>query len=350
MSDSAAFDDSPRAHGPPPVTGRIRLRPEDFRVEEILGFEPDGAGGHALLQVEKTSANSAWVAGQLARRLSVARRDVGFAGQKDRHAVTVQWFSVPLGVQRPVESLAEIRGPGYRVLTAVPHGRKLRPGSHRANRFRIRLRELSGNSDQLEDRLGSIAEKGVPNYFGPQRFGRRGTNLHRARDWASTGHRPEQRSHRGFALSAARSWLFNRVLATRVETGDWQRILPGEAVILDGSNSFFAASDERPEPDLVQRCQRCDVHPSGPLWGRGEPPVTASVREIELRVVGGEPGLCELLAAQGLDQERRSLRLPVRGLDWRLEGRELQLCFDLPRGTFATAVLHEIARTGADGR
>ena len=349
MKDNANFGDSPRAHGPAPVTGRIRLEPEDFRVEEILGFDPDGIGSHALLQVEKTSANSAWVAGQLARSLSIRRRDVGFAGQKDRNAVTVQWFSVPLGAQCPVESLAEIHGPGYRVLTAVRHGRKLRPGSHRANRFHIRVREVSGDKDQFEVRMRIIADEGVPNYYGPQRFGRRWANLHRARDWARTGREPDQRGNRGFALSAARSWLFNLVLAARVETGSWQRILPGEAVILDGSNSFFGAPDDQPEPGLVERCRRLDVHPSGPLWGRGEPPVTGSARELECRAVSGESELCGLLAAQGLKQERRSLRLPVRGLDWQFEENDIQLVFELPRGTFATAVLHEIVETDPAG-
>jgi tRNA pseudouridine13 synthase len=348
MSTIPAADatDPPTAHGVPPVRGRLRAAPEDFEVEELLGFEPDGAGSHALLVVEKVGANTGWVAAQLARTASVAARDVGWSGQKDRNALTRQAFTLPWPEQASLEPCLGYAGEGYRVISARRHGRKLRPGSHRGNRFAIRVREVAGDAAALEARLQAIASLGVPDYFGPQRFGRGGANLARARDWAAGGAAPRERSGRSFALSAARSAIFNAVVAERVRRGDWNRLLPGEAVMLDGRRSFFRAADI--DETLVARCAAMDVHPSGPLWGRRASPAEGASLAVESAVAAGEPGLCTLLEAEGLEHERRALRLPVRGLRWSVDGEVLSLGFELPRGAFATAVLHEIVRDAWD--
>jgi tRNA pseudouridine13 synthase len=332
----------PRAGREAPASGRIRVEPEDFFVEELLGFEPDGTGGHGLLVVEKRDANTGWVAAQLAKHAGVAVRDVGFSGHKDRHAVTRQAFTVPLAHATDVAHCLEWTGDGYAVLAATRHGRKLRPGSHRANRFVLRIRELAGERTAIEACLRDIAALGVPNYFGPQRFGRDGANLRTATEWAEgRGRAPRERSQRSFVLSAARSSLFNAVLAERVRREDWSRLLPGEAVVLDGRRSFFHAVtiDEA----LEQRCRDFDVHPSGPLPGRGESPASGQALAVEQAALAGQASLVDLLAGEGLEHERRSLRLPVRDFDWRFECEDrLVLEFTLPRGTFATAVLHEL--------
>jgi tRNA pseudouridine13 synthase len=330
----------PAAHGVPPSSGRVRSEPEDFLVDEVLGFEADGAGTHALLTVEKREANTGWVAAQLARAAGVAVRDVGFAGHKDRHAVTRQAYSIPLKETDPLDAWFAHEGEGYRVVAAQRHGRKLRPGSHRANRFALRVRDVTGDRTAVKAALARIAQLGVPNYFGPQRFGRGGANLERARHWAGGGPSPRDRSQRSFMLSAARSHLFNSVLAERIRRGNWNRLVAGEAVMLDGRRSFFAAAAL--DDTLVARCEAMDVHPSGPLAGRGISPTTADALEIESTALGSEQALADLLAGQGLDHERRSLRLPVREFHWEFAGPDLRLDFTLPRGTFATAVLHEI--------
>jgi tRNA pseudouridine13 synthase len=332
--------DLPTAHGKPPARGLLRATPEDFRVEEVLGFEPDGAGPHVLLTVEKRGANTGWVAAQLARAAGIAVRDVGWSGQKDRDAVTRQAFTIPWPERESLDACHEFRGEGFRVVGAVRHGRKLRPGSHRSNRFEVRVAGLQGDITALDARLRLVERRGVPNYFGPQRFGRSGSNLSRARGWAASGTAPRDRTTRGFALSAARSMLFNAVLAERVGDGCWDRLLPGEAAMLDGRRSFFRATDI--DSTLIERCEAMDVHPSGPLWGRGESPASDAALEVENRVASRERELCSLLSAEGLDHERRSLRLPVRGLRWSADEGCLLLGFELPRGTFATAVLHEI--------
>lgn len=332
--------DLPTAHGEPPLRGRIRSVPEDFQVTEILGFAADGEGPHVLLEVEKRDANTGWVAAQLARAAGVQVREVGWSGLKDRHAVTRQSFSVPWPAHASIEGCLEFGGEGYRVLAASRHRRKLRPGSHRANRFALTARDVSGNVELLHERLRTIAARGVPNYFGPQRFGRGGSNLLRARDWAAGGPAPRDRAVRSYALSAARSELYNQVVAERVRHGTWDVLLEGEAALLDGRRSYFSAGaiDET----LRERCRTMDVHPSAPLWGRGATPALAAAREIEERALAGTESLQRLLEAQGLDQERRSVRLPVRAFEWRCDAGLLELEFELPRGAYATAVLHEL--------
>lgn len=340
------MDPLPQAFGPPPASGRIRVADEDFEVEELLGFDADGRGGHVLLEVEKRGANTGWVAGELARVAGVPVREVGYAGHKDRHALTRQSYSVPLVAGATAERWRGFTGEGYRVLDVRPHGRKLRIGAHRGNRFRLRIRDVDGDSALLGDRLDAIARHGVPNYIGPQRFGRDGANLTRARGWAGGGAPPRGRTDRGFALSAARAQVFNMVLAHRVGRGDWNRLLAGEAVLLDGRRSFFHA--EAIDATLIERCAAFDVHPSGPLWGRGASPAAGEAGALECAVVAEEGGLAMLLESEGLAQERRSLRLPVRRFQWRLDGTMLELGFDLPRGVFATAVLHELLRDAWD--
>ena len=328
------------AWGEPPLSGRLRVEPEDFVVEEELGFRPDGVGAHLLLLVEKRGANTGWVAAELARVAGCATRDVGWSGRKDRRAVARQWFSLPWPVTAATSAAESWSGDGYRVLEAARHGRKLRPGSHRANRFRLRIREAVAERAALESRLALIAANGVPNYFGPQRYGREGSNLVRAREWAQGGAAPRDRTQRVFALSTARSELFNRVASERVRRGDWNRLLPGEAVILDGRRSWFRA--DLVDEALAARCVAQDLHPSGPLCGRGDDGPGGEALAVEVAAMAGEPGLRELLVSQGLEAERRALRVPVRNLEWSLDGTDFHIAFELPRGAFATAVLHEL--------
>ena len=255
----------PYAHGVPPLTATLRREPGDFQVEELLGFEASGEGEHAFLLIEKSGANTEWVARRLADIAGVAPAAVGYAGLKDRHAVTRQAFTVQLpGRADPDWGSADI--PGVRVLAASRHQRKLKRGAHRGNRFRIRLRDVHGEHAAVEAKLAAIHAQGVPNYFGEQRFGRDGGNLALAEALFAGKRMP--RVQRGFALSAARSELFNAVLATRVADASWDRALDGEVFMLDGSHAIFG-----PEPSddgLAQRLAALDIHPTGPLWGGGE--------------------------------------------------------------------------------
>jgi tRNA pseudouridine13 synthase len=326
------------AHGGPPLRGQLRARIEDFEVDEVLGFEPDGAGEHVYLRVEKRDANTEWVARQLARFAGVAPMAVGFSGLKDRRALTRQSFSVQLP-GRLDPDWTDMRIEGVRVLSASRHSRKLKRGVHKANLFRIRLRDLEGSRSDAEARIEAVTRRGVPNYFGEQRFGRDGENLDAAR--ALFGGRRLSRSQRGFALSAARSFLFNAVLDRRVAAGEWDRALAGDVWMLAGSHSIFGpqALDEV----LRERLAAFDIDPTGPLWGKGNLRSSDRVAGIELEVARAHADLAEGLVAVDLAQERRSLRLRPQSLrhDW-LADASLALAFVLPAGAFATSVLREI--------
>lgn len=331
----------PCAHGGPAGRAQLRSAPEDFLVQEWLGWEADGAGDHLLLKVRKRGANTVWVAKQLARLAKIDPRDVGFAGLKDRDAVAEQSFTLPAR-SAIGEAWMGVAGEGFEVVAAARHRRKLKRGALKGNDFTITLRGFSGDAAALEARLRAIAAAGAPNYFGPQRFGRDGSNLRAALAWFSDGVAPVDRWQRGFALSAARAAIFNAVVARRVGDGTWNRLLPGEIVNLDGSGSVFVA--EVPDATLEERCGRLDIHPTGPMWGgRQPPPATAA---LEAEVVARHDVLAQGLSKAGLEYERRALRIRVDRLEWAIDGDVVQLRFRLHRGAFATAVLHELIENG----
>jgi tRNA pseudouridine13 synthase len=320
---------------------RIRTHPEDFIVDEIPATEPDGQGEHVWVWLEKTGCNTEHAARCLARAAGVPRSAVGYAGRKDRHAVTTQWFSVQLPGKDAPDWSAQL-GDEFRVLRSERHSRKLKTGFLKGNRFRLTLRECRGDHTGLEQRLDGIRARGVPNYFGPQRFGREGANLDKARAMFEGRLRVRDKKLRGLYLSAARSALFNRVLARRVEQGTWCRALPGDVMILDGSRSHFLA--ETVDAALEERVRIGDVHPSGPLWGRGELETRGDVAALEQTVADAEPVFARGLEEAGLKQERRALRMRVNGLGHRWVDEEtLVLEFELPAGGYATMVLAEIA-------
>ncbi|MGA0588707.1 tRNA pseudouridine(13) synthase TruD [Dyella sp. KRB-257] len=331
----------PFACGGAPLTARLRAAPEDFIVEEILGYDTDGAGEHALLWVEKRGANTDWVARELARFAGVPPVNVGYAGLKDRHAVTRQAFSVQLP-GRPDPDWSAFPHAEAKVLAATRHGRKLKRGALRGNRFVLTLRAVQGEREAAERVLQQIAARGVPNYFGEQRFGREGGNLAQAR--AMFAGRRMDRGQRSILLSAARSQIFNSVLAARVEQGSWDTALPGEIWSLAGSRSWFG-----PEPlddALARRLSQGDIHPSGPLWGEGEPPSTEAVGALERQVAAEHADLAEGLVRARLEQERRALRLMPKDLRWRWpDDATLELAFELPAGAYATVVVRELAAT-----
>lgn len=331
----------PHAYGNPPLTAVLRSSPEDFQVEEILGYDADGEGEHALLWVEKRGANTDWVARELARFAEVPPLNVGYAGLKDRHAVTRQTFSVQLA-GKPDPDWSQFPHAEVKVLAATRHKRKLKRGALRGNRFVLALREVDGDRAVAEQVLAQIAQRGVPNYFGEQRFGREGGNVALAR--AMFAGRRFDRDKRHFLLSAARSHIFNTVLAARVEQGSWDSPMDGEIWALAGSRSWFG-----PEPFdevLSGRLARGDIHPSGPLWGRGETPAKADVAALEHAVAAAHADLADGLVAARMDQERRALRMIPQNLAWRwLEDDALELSFELPAGAYATTVVRELART-----
>jgi tRNA pseudouridine13 synthase len=337
MNRGPALPDWQRAYGGPVLRGRIRSQPSDFQVSEILDFQFTGDGEHDCLHIEKTGANTSWVARGLAKSAGVPVRDVGYAGLKDRAAITRQWFSV----RRPTAAgtnWSVLDLPGVRVLSTARNQRKLRRGAHIGNEFRIALRDVGEPDDRLSALLQRCRDEGVPNYFGEQRFGRDGGNIELARSYFAG--RRLKREQRSIAISAARSLLFNRLLEYRITDGSWNRLRAGELVCLDGSGSVFPIAE--PDEALLERSRELDIHPSGPLWGKRVPTISGEPFLQEQAVAGCYPDLAAGLERYA-EQSRRALRLAVRNLRWSLEGDVLWLQFFLARGGFATSVLREIA-------
>ena len=334
----------PRAFGEPVLAARIRSVPEDFLVEEIAAFEPHGEGEHLLLTIEKRSLNTAEAARRLAAWAGLPEMAIGYAGMKDRHAVTRQRFSVHLP-KRVAPDVATLRADDFKVLETAWHNRKLPRGALKGNRFVLTLRDVQGARDAIDARLAQVAARGLPNWFGGQRFGRDGGNV--ASALAMFSGRRVRRDQRSILLSAARSELFNRVLSARVMDGSWDAGLEGEVWVLAGSRSVFG-----PEPwdkVLAQRLAAFDIHPSAPLWGAGELRSQARSAEIERSALADEHSLAlrEGLEQADLKQERRANRLVAEALSWQWTNDDtLVLSFSLPPGSYATAVLHELGEVG----
>lgn len=334
------------------LSARIKAEPDDFVVDEICDISLSGEGEHCWCQLRKRSMNTEWLARKIAEYCAVKPQAVSYAGLKDRHAVTSQWFSVHLP-GKPAPDWAEFvrhfnsdlaaQGESIELLDHKRHNRKLQRGALQANRFSIRLSELNRSDQdalsQLQQRCRDIAVSGVPNYFGEQRFGHDRMNVQRARDMLSGKNRRTPRHKRSIYLSAARSWIFNRVLTARVEAGSWDKALPGDVFMLEGSNACFA--DDASE-QIPARLVQADIHPAIVLWGENESMVKADARALEMLVLAQEQVLRDGLCAARVKASRRAARLLPGNLECHIESEQAVIEFVLPAGAYATVVLDEI--------
>ena len=320
------------------LQGDIRTHNADFQVDEIPDFEPSGDGEHVCLKIRKSGQNTEWTGKQLADIAGIPRRDVSYAGLKDRHAVTTQWFSVWLPGKQAPDWSTELPD-SIEVLEQVRHHRKVRIGTLKGNQFRIILRNCSGDREGFESAIQAIKQNGVPNYFGAQRFGRDNHNIERATSWFTGEIKPKARHQKSMYLSAARSWLFNHYLSERVKSQSWNQGVDGDVFQLDGSNSCFY---EPLNETLQQRVTLCDLHPTGALWGDGELVSKGDVGLAEASNAQEHAVLSEGLIKHGLKQDRRSLRLLVGGLKYDWQDNNVLLSFSLKPGAYATSVLQEL--------
>jgi tRNA pseudouridine13 synthase len=334
-----ALPNWPRDQGDCPGRAQLRATAEDFVVQELLPFAPDGEGEHCLLHLRKTGLNTADVVRELARFAGIAERDIGVCGLKDKHAVTSQWFSLGLaGRAEPVWEQFTV--PGIEVVESHRHRKKLRRGVHRANRFELRLRQVEAGAEQLLPRLQRVSEQGVPNYFGPQRFGNQGNNLRHAQNWFSGAGRAPRRNQRSLYLSAVRSFLFNELLAERVATQTWHAPKSGETCLLAGSHSRFVAGSA--DTDLVARAAAGDIHLGLPLFGSHSEPLDSA----QQAVLDRHAALCQGLLAHELRLDWRPARLIADDFCWQFcDDGSLLLRFELEAGGYATAVLRELLDT-----
>lgn len=321
----------------------IKQQPEDFIVNEQLSFELTGNGEHIYLRIGKRLNNTQWVVKQLAQHFHCQARDIGYAGLKDRHAVTTQWFSLPAKSFTDTKA-ASFASEGIDIIEVSRSSGKLRRGAIKHNHFDLLIREVTLKNDALAQRMVLIASQGVPNYFGEQRFGRQRQNLQVVDTWFQ-GQRNIDRFKRSLYLSAARSWLFNLVLAERIRQGNWCLPLNGDVYMLEGSKRFFhepLVSDE-----IRQRLAEGDIHASGPLWGEGELAPTDTAQLLEQHVLEQLQDWRQGLERARLKQQRRALRVIPREFSYAYDERrhELRLRFSLPAGCYATGLVREIIGT-----
>lgn len=327
--------------GVPKGTAVIRRFAEDFCVEEDLGFEPDGAGEHQFLFIRKTGENTDWVAQQLARFTQTHPRDIGYAGKKDRHAVTAQWFSVrlPLGTQL---DWSAFETDSIKVLRQARHSRKLKTGVLRGNRFSLCLRDVS-HPDELQQRFNQLKISGVPNYFGEQRFGHHYGNISKGELLIAGQLRDKNRQKRGLYISALRSALFNQVVSARIQRGIFNKVALGDVLMLNASQSCFVCTDV--EADSPLRLHQGELHLTAPLWGLGGLMTQGAQAAFEQSVVSPWQDWCVGLEALGLRQERRSARVLLQAPLLEQESDSIwRISFGLPAGAFATSLLRELCQ------
>ena len=330
----------PRAYPEPVGSGCIKQFPEDFIVDEELSFPFTGEGEHAYLKVRKTNQNTMWVIGVLSKYFSVKERDIGYAGLKDRHAVTTQWFSL-LAKSATPEKIELFKEEGIEIIDVQRHSGKLRKGAIKYNRFRIVIRELDVDELTIQERMQSIISSGVPNYFDEQRFGRQRQNLVAAQKMFS-GELRVRRPKKRIYLSAVRSWLFNLVLAERIDRGCWATGLDGDVFMLDGSKKYF--HEEKVDAILDQRLAKHDIHPTGPLWGEGVLETSLSARQLEMNVLDEWNEWCKQLENARMKQQRRACRIIPDELQYSYSENErlFEIAFNLPAGAYATNLIKEI--------
>ena len=343
-----------RTH-PPSLRAHFKAQPDDFLVDEQLGFDCSGDGEHVWVFIRKTGINTAEAAQRLARAAGVSIRDVSWSGLKDRLGVCRQWLSLQLP-GRATPDFSSALSAELQIERIERNSRKLRRGSHHSNAFVIRLRNLQVLDvamdfktawSTFEQGLQRVQQLGVPNYFGEQRFGF--DNINKAQAWFLKQYRPQNPVERGLLLSAARAAIFNAVLSERVSYATWNQYIDGDVMNLDGSASVFLP--EQVDEMILQRIAGQDIHPTGPLWGQATQRALHSFgacAALEARVAASFSVLTTGLLKHQVDAARRSLRLPVQALHYRfLEnqsplGPDLELSFVLPAGTYATAVLHDL--------
>ncbi|CAA0101389.1 tRNA pseudouridine synthase D [BD1-7 clade bacterium] len=325
-----------RAYPVPDVTGTLKAVPEDFVVEEQLGFEPSGEGEHLWLWVEKRELTTQAVIGDLARQLGVARRDIGYSGLKDKIAVTRQWFSVPWPIKK--ES-PDIPGTERWSLQAMArHDRKLKRGVHKTNAFKLRITQIEGDHNLVDERLALIQQQGFPNYFGEQRFGFGGANVKKA-ERMFAGALKCKRAERSIYLSAVRSWFFNQYLSERIARSDWCRSIDGDCFSLAGTGSVFGPEDSNQELD--QRLLDGDIHIAGPMVGERSR-LAAEALAIQQQVEQRADQLKQGLLDARMESALRALRVIPLEMTWQWEGDALSIAFVLPTGAFATALVREM--------
>ncbi len=325
--------------GKPVASAKIKAKPEHFQVREDLGFAFTGEGEHLMVRIRKTGENTSFVANELAKAFGVKSKDVSWAGLKDRHAVTEQWLSVhlPKG-DTPDFSAFLAQYPSIEILATDRHNKKLRPGDLVGNEFVVTLSEVTDIAD-VEQRLEKVKQVGVPNYFGSQRFGNDGNNLEEARRWGRENVRTRNQNKRSLYLSAARSWIFNRIVSARLEQGLFDKFISGDVAQTAADNVVVDADNMA---EMQAQFARGEVAITAALAGDNVLPTQGDALALEQPFLDEEPDLMALIRGNRMRHERRNITLKPQDLTWSVDGDNITLTFSLDAGSFATSIVREL--------
>lgn len=320
----------------PKKTALLKAECADFIVKEELGYDMSGDGEFVAVRVRKIDNNTIFVGEKLAAFCGVSARNMGYAGLKDRKAITEQWFCIQMP-GKPTPDFSQFQMDGVEILEVTRHNRKIRTGSLDGNYFDILLRNATEN-DELKVRLEIVKHLGFPNYFTEQRFGRDGHNLTEAMRWATGEIKVKDRKKRSFYLSAARSEVFNLVVSERVKLGLATQILPNDILQLKGTHSWFKADQNEDLNALQVRLENRDILLTAPLIGETE----QNSNDIENQIVAQHHALHDLMKQERLKPARRPLLMQAENFSWQFEPAGLRLKFYLPAGSYATALVREL--------
>ena len=337
--------DWPYAYGNPISTASFKLVPDDFQVNEYFAYPFSGEGEHIILKIEKRGITTEEMIKSLARLINKPTKLISYAGLKDRQALSVQWISIHAPGE-VIDGIEKLQTASWRVIDSTRHHKKLRPGYLAGNHFIIRLRELT-NKDDLVRRIEHIKLNGVPNYFGDQRFGREGGNLGKAEQLLVQGKKVKDKFLRGLYCSTARSWIYNLILAERVKQLNWNRPLVGDVIQLAGSNSIFTIDEI--DDAIIQRLKERDISPATPLPGRKKEIAKGEADALIKRIYADWLPWLAGLERLGLEESWRANILYPTNLTYCFESSVMELSFNLPAGSYATAVLRELVQVSRHG-
>lgn len=323
--------------GRPQQAGRLKAEFADFIVREELGYPLAGEGEFIAVKIRKTNANTLFVGEQLTKFMGISAKNMSYAGLKDRHAVTEQWFCLHLA-GKATPDFSQFECQGVEILEVTRHNRKIRVGSLAGNHFELLLRDVS-ESEEIKQRLNQLQAVGFPNYFTEQRFGREGHNLTQALRWANGEINVKDRKKRSFYLSAARSEVFNSVVSQRIADRLTQTVFADDYVQLAGSNSFFLV-EENEVDETQQRLNSGDVLLTAPLIS--EKSLDLHAGEMEKAIIEHHAALVELMKKERMSNARRAMFCKPQNFSWEFESEGLRLKFFLDSGSYATALVREL--------
>ena len=333
----------------PGTGGVIRTEIDDFIVDEVPAYEPCGDGEHTYFGIEKRGIATTNMANQLAQKLGLRPRDVSFAGRKDTHAVTRQTFCVH---NVPLETIEALELDNARVLWVSRHRNKLRMGHLRGNRFTIRIRDVTQNAAaRAEAILERLARCGVPNAYGPQRFGNHGDNQivgyhllrHDTEALKAMGIRRPRRRMFDFYISALQSSLFNQVVAARINAGTLDTVITGDIAKKEDTGGIFTVEDAEAEGP---RATAWEISATGPIYGYRMMQAQADAGEFETRILAAIGIALEDFRAVKAQGVRRPMRYNPKNLTWKMDSDDqLIVSFFAPKGSFATMLLRELMKT-----